>query len=141
MDEIDHALLRLLKSDARAPLSNMAARLGVSRGTVRNRIERLVDQKVIERFTVQLSETDLETDIVAFALIRLQANDGRRTLIALRKISGITAIHTLSGPYDLVAELSAPSLKQLDHVLDNIRNIADVAETQSHIKLVNVTGR
>ncbi len=141
MDEIDHALLRLLKSDARAPLSQMAAKIGVSRGTVRNRIERLVNQKVIERFTVKLADADIESDIIAFALIRLHANDGRRTLIALRKISSITAIHTLSGPYDLVAELSVSSLKQLDHVLDDIRNIPDVAETQSHIKLVNVTGR
>ncbi len=139
MDELDHKLLHLLTQDARAHLSDLAAKLGVSRGTVRNRIGRLVDQKVIERFTIELAEQDVENEIVAFTLIRLRANDGRPALIALRKIPGVTSIHTLSGPYDLIVELKVHTLKILDAVLDDIRRVADVAETQSHIRLVNVT--
>lgn len=141
MDEIDHALIRLLRKDARSPLSDMAAKIGVSRGTVRNRIERLISQKVIERFTIQLADIDVENEIIAFALIRVRANDGSRTLIALRKMASVATIHTLSGAYDLVAELKVRSLKQLDDELDEIRKLPDVAETQSHIKLVNVTER
>lgn len=141
MDEIDHALIRLLRKDARSPLSDMAAKIGVSRGTVRNRIERLISQKVIERFTIQLADIDVENEIIAFALIRVRANDGSRTLIALRKMAAVATIHTLSGAYDLVAELKVRSLKQLDDELDEIRKLPDVAETQSHIKLVNVTER
>ena len=141
MDETDRNLLQLLKTNSRAPLSELAAKLGVSRGTVRNRIERLTSQRIIERFTVQLAQDTSADEIAAFALIRLHANDGRRTLIALRKIASVTRIHTLSGPFDLVAELKVPNLKQLDQVLDSIREIPDVAETQSHIKLSEVDMR
>ena len=141
MDETDRKLLQLLRANSRAPLSELAAKLGVSRGTVRNRIEQLMSQRIIERFTVQLAQDTSADEIAAFALIKLHANDGRRTLIALRKITSVTRIHTLSGPFDLVVELNVPNLRQLDRVLDSIREIPDVAETQSHIKLSEVDMR
>ena len=134
-------MLQLLRANSRAPLSELAAKLGVSRGTVRNRIEQLMSQRIIERFTVQLAQDTSADEIAAFALIKLHANDGRRTLIALRKITSVTRIHTLSGPFDLVVELNVPNLRQLDRVLDSIREIPDVAETQSHIKLSEVDMR
>ncbi|MBC7446123.1 MAG: AsnC family transcriptional regulator, partial [Polaromonas sp.] len=41
MDETDHQLLSLLRQDARLPIASLAAKLGVSRGTVTNRLRRL----------------------------------------------------------------------------------------------------
>ena len=135
MDDLDHRVLALLTRDARASTTDLARALGVSRGTVQNRIERLLASRVIHRFTVQLGVSDDDSQIRAFALIRLTATDGKVAIKALRRIDGIIDISTLSGVFDLVVEIRTSSLKRLDAILDLVRALPDVAETQSHIRL------
>ncbi|MBP6547224.1 MAG: AsnC family transcriptional regulator, partial [Phenylobacterium sp.] len=53
MDDLDRRLLALLREEARAPASSLAARLKVSRGTVQNRIERMLARGTIQGFTVR----------------------------------------------------------------------------------------
>ncbi|MXQ07383.1 AsnC family transcriptional regulator [Alphaproteobacteria bacterium GH1-50] len=135
MDDLDQRLLALLTRDARASTTDLARALDVSRGTVQNRIDRLKSRRVIHRFTVELGASEEDHQISAFALIRLDASDGRVAVAALRRIDSIIDISTLSGAFDLVAEIRTSSLVRLDAILDRIRAIPDVAETQSHIRL------
>lgn len=141
MDDLDNQLLHLLTKDARTPATVLAQKLGVSRGTVQNRIGRLQHQKIINRFTVELSAGEGDAQVSAFTLIRLKADDGKATVASLRRISAILDIHTLSGSFDLVAEVRVSSLSNLDTVLDRIRALPEVAETQSHIRLTTTRAR
>ncbi|MFK5978213.1 MAG: Lrp/AsnC family transcriptional regulator [Rhizobiaceae bacterium] len=141
MDDLDHQLLHHLTKDARASVTDLAGALNVSRGTVQNRIDKLVHSKVIHRFTVELGQSEEDHQISAFTLIRLKADDGRVTQAALLRIDAITDIHTLSGNFDIVVELRTSSLKRLDRLLDQIRALPDVAETQSHIRLSSMRRR
>jgi len=52
MDELDSEILSILRRDARTPYTEIADQVGTSEGTVRNRVDQLVDDGVIERFTV-----------------------------------------------------------------------------------------
>ena len=74
------------------------------RGTVQNLIVRLQHQKIINRFTVELSTGEGDAQVSAFTLIRLKADDGKVTIASLRRIAAILDIHTLSGSFDLGAE-------------------------------------
>jgi len=135
LDDLDDKLLHLLTRNARSTATELASALGVSRGTVQNRIEGLLHTKVIHRFTVELGESEHDHQISAFTLIRLKADDHRGTLATLRRMEEILDVHTLSGNFDIVAELRTSSLKRLDRALDQIRAMQEVAETQSHIRL------
>ena len=139
MEGLDHRLLHLLTKDARRSTTDLAVKLGVSRGTVQNRIKALLHTKIIHRFTVELGQSEDDHHISAFTLVRLKADDGKVTVAALRRIEAITDIHTLSGNFDIVVELRTSSLKRLDGILDQIRALPDVAETQSHIRLSAVS--
>ncbi|MEX3014098.1 Lrp/AsnC family transcriptional regulator [Gymnodinialimonas hymeniacidonis] len=141
MDDLDQHLLQLLTRDARASATLLAKELGVSRGTVQNRIDRMVQKKVINRFTVDLAPGEDDTQVSAFTLIRLNADDGRAAIRSLQRVTEILDIHTLSGTFDLVVEVRAASLAKLDKVLDRIRALPEVAETQSHIRLTTVKPR
>ena len=141
MDDLDQKLLQLLTRDARASATVLAHSLGVSRGTVQNRIDRLVQKRVINRFTVDLAPGEDEAQVSAFTLIRLNADDGRVAIRSLQRIPEILDIHTLSGTFDLVAEVRAASLAKLDKVLDRIRALPEVSETQSHIRLTTIRPR
>ena len=138
MDDLDHQLLQLLTKDARTSATVLAQKLNVSRGTLQNRIDRLLHQNVINRFTVELTACETDTQVSAFTLIRLKADDGKATVRSLQRISAILDIHTLSGTFDLVADVRASSLSNLDRVLDDIRSLPEVAETQSHIRLSSI---
>ena len=139
MDDLDHQLLDLLTRDARRSATDLARDLKVSRGTIQNRIDRMRADGVIHRFTVELGSANEDHQISAFTLIRVRADDGRVTVAALKRVKGVTDISTLSGAFDLVVELRCASLKRLDSILDEIRAIPDVAETQSHVRLTTVS--
>lgn len=135
MDDLDQKLLSLLQKDARASATLLARRLGVSRGTIQNRIDRMVDDGRIQRFTLELAPSLDEGQVSAFTLVRVKVDDGRAVQLALQKVPGVLEIATLNGLFDLVVEVRARSLAELDGVLDKIRSIPDVAETQCHIRL------
>ena len=135
MDDLDQKLIALLHLDARASATALAKRLGVSRGTVQNRIDRMLDDERILRFTLELAPSIEDSHVSAFTLVRVKVDDGRAVQAALRKVPGVLEIATLSGVFDLVVELRAISLAEMDSVLDQIRAIPDVAETQCHIRL------
>ena len=52
MDDLDRRILTILRRDSRTAYTEIADRVGTSEGTVRNRVERLIDEGIIERFTV-----------------------------------------------------------------------------------------
>lgn len=135
MDELDKKLLLLLTKDARAPAADLARALNVSRGTIQNRIDKMTHLGVIERFTIEFGKGETGSQVSAFALIHLNADDDAVVKASLRRIEEVTQISTLSGAFDLVIELRCASLERLDIVLDQIRKMPDVADTQSHIRL------
>ena len=135
VDEIDKNLILLLTRDARASAADLARSLSVSRGTVQNRIDKLVARGIIEGFTIELGSGEKDHQVSAFALIHLKADDDSVVKTALRRIKEVTQVSTLSGSFDLVVELRCPSLGKLDEVLDIVRAMPDVADTQSHIRL------
>lgn len=135
MDQLDQNLLHLLARDARAPATELAARLGVSRATVQNRIARLRHTGVIARFTVERGGEGEETTISAFTLLRVKPGDSRPFVAALKRLAEVTDVHTLSGSWDFVVESRTASVRKLDALLEKIRMLPQVAHTETSIRL------
>ena len=94
----DHALLGLLRENARASTAEMARRLGLSRTTVQSRMERLKRQRVIAGFTVTVPD-ELEAHLVrAHVLITLAPKRHAAIEAALRRIAEVRVLHSVSGP-------------------------------------------
>ena len=62
-DSVDQALIAILRADGRASIATLAKQLNVSRGTVQNRLDRLVDSGAILGFTIRVHD-ELETDVI-----------------------------------------------------------------------------
>ena len=138
MDATDHQLIKLLRADARRPVSSLAKALGVSRGTVQNRIDRLHRSGVILGFTVRL-KSDVEVmPIRAIALIEVHRNASDKVADALRRLPEIPAIHTTNGRWDLIAEIATSSLAQFDEVLRKIRQHEDISNSETSLMLSTI---
>ena len=135
LDPTDRALLALLRDDARAPTAELARKLNLSRTTVQSRMERLQRQRVISGFTVTVPD-ELEAGLVrAHVLITLAAKRSAAIEGALRRIAEVRVLHSVSGPFDMIAIVAATSIGELDTLIDRIGALDGVERTTSAIVL------
>ena len=135
MDEIDHQLLSLLRQNARLPVASLAAKLGVSRGTVTNRMRRLEDASVIVGYTVRLRPDVQQNQIKAWMSIAVEGNQTRMVIASLLGEPGVATLHDTNGRWDLLAELRADNLQDLAKVLERIRLLKGISNTETSIHL------
>ena len=135
MDSTDLQLLALLRQDARCTVANLAARLGVSRGTVTNRVKRLEDDGVITGYTVRLRPDSQPNLITAWMSITVDGNQTREVIAHLLGEPGVAGLHDTNGRWDLLAELRAGTLGELAAVLERVRLIKGIAGTETSIHL------
>ncbi|MBU1440772.1 MAG: Lrp/AsnC family transcriptional regulator [Gammaproteobacteria bacterium] len=135
MDDIDRSLISLLRKDARTTVATLAARLGVSRGTVTNHIRKLEDEHVIVGYTVRLRPDAEPTGIRAWMSVMIEGNQTRAVIASLLGEPAVEALHDTNGRWDLLAELRAESMVELSRVLERIRLIKGIANTETNILL------
>ncbi len=135
MDDLDRRLIGLLRDNARLPVASLAQHLGVSRGTVQNRIDKLVASGEILGFTLRLKSEEMTHGVRAITLVNEQAKNVRSVVQALRQIPEARAIHTTNGRWDVMVEMAADDLAALDAALSRVRRIDGVVATETLILL------
>jgi DNA-binding Lrp family transcriptional regulator len=135
LDATDRALLALLRENARASTTELARKLDLSRTTVQSRMERLQRQRVIAGYTIVVPD-ELEAGLVrAHVMITLEPKRSAAIEVALRKIAEVRILHSVSGPFDLIAIVAAASIGELDALIDRIGRLDGVERTTSAIVL------
>ncbi|HEY4068428.1 MAG TPA: Lrp/AsnC family transcriptional regulator [Burkholderiaceae bacterium] len=135
LDATDRALLALLRDDARAPTAELARALKLSRTTVQSRMARLQRERVIAGFTITVPD-ELEAHLVrAHVMITLAPRRVAAIEAALRRIPEVRVLHSVSGPFDLIAIVAAASIGELDALIDRIGVLDGVERTTSAIVL------
>ena len=135
MDSTDLQLIGLLRQDARASVATLARKLGVSRGTVTNRIRKLEDQGVLVGYTALLRPDAKGQQISAWMSIAVEGNQTRTVIGTLLGEPGVAALHDTNGRWDLLAELRAAHLAELAEVLERVRLIKGIGATETSIHL------
>ena len=135
MDATDTQLIALLRKDARTSIAVLAKKLGVSRGTVSNRITKLEDAGVIVGYTVRLRPDAQPNEIKAWMGIAVEGNETRAVIGSLLGEPGVATLHDTNGRWDLLAELRASNLAELSQVLERIRLVRGISSTETSIHL------
>ena len=137
MDSTDLKLIGLLRQNARASVATLAHKLGVSRGTVSNRIRKLEDEGVLVGYTVLLRPDAQTQRITAWMSIAVEGNQTRAVIGTLLGEPGVAALHDTNGRWDLLAELEVGSMKELSDVLERVRLISGIRSTGTSIHLAS----
>ena len=135
MDDTDRQLIAQLRRDARTSIAALATRLKVSRGTVTNRIKRLEDNGVIVGYAVRVRPDVLQNVIKAWMSIAVDGNQTRLVIASLLGEPNVTTLHDTNGRWDLLAELRAENLQELAKVLERIRLVKGISNTETSIHL------
>lgn len=134
-DRTDRQLLVLLTENARAPVAELGRRLGLSRTTVQSRIERLERRGVITGYTARLSDEHERGQVKAHVLITAVTKLAPKVEAELRRIPEVRTLHSVSGHFDMIAIVTAPSIGELDELIDRIGALDGVERTMSSIIL------
>lgn len=135
MDETDRKLLAALRRDGRAALSDLAALLGITRATVRARIEKLTQSGEIQGFSV-LTRGDLaESPVRALTMLGIEGPGMERIRRQLSGLPQVQAVHATNGKWDLIVQLGTDTLEALDRVLGDIRRLEGVATSETSLLL------
>ena len=142
MDRFDAAILSALQKDGRISWSKLAERINLSPSACQRRVEALVDQGVIENFTVDLSEDRLGYHVKAFVSVNIDrqqtrlAQDFRREV---REHPQVQACHMISGTIDFMLEVVATDLEAFGQFIDGeLLSMPAVKDASSSIVLKTV---
>ncbi len=133
--EADRALISLLREDARASVADLARKLGVSRTTAQSRLERLERSGVIAGYAVRLGDLYERGLVRAHVLVTTEPKLAQRLVGELAGIPEVRTVHSISGSYDMIIIVEAPSIEELDMLLDRIGALEGVERTMSSIIL------
>jgi DNA-binding Lrp family transcriptional regulator len=137
-DDLDRRIIAHLRTDGRAPLAKIADALGVARGTVQNRLDRLLETGALLGFTVRVREDYDDLTVRAVMMVEVVGKSTTQVIHRLRGIAEIRSLHTTNGNWDLVADIQAKSLSDFDRVLREVRMIDGVANSETSLLLSSV---
>jgi len=135
MDAIDEKLLKLLTTNSREGTSSLARKLGLSRSTVQDRINKLISRKIIAGFTVKPHEEFEGNLITAHVLLSIDQKYAQQAIGLMKTHAQIKTLYVVSGSYDLIAIVKAPTMEEIDHTLDFILAINGVNKTTTSLVL------
>ena len=135
MDDLDHRLLALLRSDARRSVASLAAELDASRATIRARLDRMLQSGVVSGFTIVVRDPAQNHHVRAIALIAVEGKGVEKVMRRLHGFPEVRRLHSTNGRWDIVAELVTGTLADFDRLLHRIREIDGITATETSILL------
>lgn len=135
MDSKDQDMIAILRRNGRESIANLAAALGLSRATVRARLEKLQASGVITGFTVTLREDSLAHPVRGMTMIKIEGHRTERIINQIFRISAVQAVYATNGKWDLVVDIATETLVDFDAALGQLRKIEWIAESETNILL------
>lgn len=137
MDSIDQMIIQLLKRNSRMTSSEISKRVHLSVPAVSERIRKLEEREVIERFTLKLNREQMGLTLLAFVLVSLDQTEhiaGFRNTIV--QSDQVLECHHLAGEYDYLLKVAVNGTKGLEDFISNtLKKISGVSKTSTVISL------
>jgi DNA-binding Lrp family transcriptional regulator len=132
MDDLDRQILDILRRDARTPYTEIADAVGTSEGTVRNRVERLDEDGVIERFTVATRTGNVKAMVEIGVDVNVQTDGLTERLAGWPSVDFVWQV---SGEEDIVLVVDATDTASLNDLITRSRELDEVVSTKTRLIL------
>lgn len=137
VDELDGRLIRLLTEEPRIGVLEYSRRLGVARGTVQARLDRLQASGVIQGFGPQVAPAALGYPVTAFATLEISQGQGQDIREHLAAVPEVLEMHTITGRGDMLCRIVARSNADLQRVIDRVVGFDGIMRASTAIALEN----
>ena len=138
MDDLDRQILDILRRDARTPYTEIASQVGTSEGTVRNRVERLTEEGIIERFTVSTRTGNIKAMIEVSVKVDVDTTEITEQMTEWEQVDFVWQV---SGEEDVVLVVDAADTRAVNQLITRARELAEVKNTKTRLILDERLGR
>jgi Lrp/AsnC family transcriptional regulator for asnA, asnC and gidA len=137
IDKLDRSILEIITKNARIPFKDVADACGISRAAVHQRVQRLIDLKVITGSGYFINPKLLGLNSCSYIGIKLERGSMYKDVVPqLEKIPEIVEINFTTGPYTMLIKLYARDNEHLMELLNSkIQEIQGVTETETLMSL------
>ena len=137
IDNLDRQILEIIMRNARIPSKDVAAKCGVSRAAIHQRIQRMIDMKVIIGSGYHVNPKTLGYTTCTYIGVRLEKGSMYKDVVnKQKKIPEVVECHFTTGPYTMLCKLYARDNEHLMHLInDHVQQIAGVVSTETLISL------
>jgi len=135
LDGLDRAVLARLAADGRASMAELGRAVGLSRTAVLARVQRLERDGVIRGYHADVAWPGSAAAHRARVGLVVRTGDVTGYVRRLRAVPGVGEVETVTGEYDLMLLVSAPSAAELDAVLDRIAGLRETVRTTTWVVL------
>ncbi len=135
IDTLDAGLITALAASPRAGVMELARQLGVARGTVQSRLDKLQARGVVTGFDPDLHLPSLGYEVLAFVTLDIAQGRLDDVISHLQDVPELIEAHSTSGPGDLHCRVVARTNQHLQEVLNRILEVSGIERTATHIAL------
>ncbi|WP_433536014.1 Lrp/AsnC family transcriptional regulator [Micromonospora sp. CA-249363] len=136
LDALDVRLVELLAEEPRIGVLECSRRLGVARGTVQARLDKLIERGVIRGFGPEISPAAIGFGVTSFVTLEISQRQGHDPVTThLAAIPEVLEAHTITGSSDLLCRIVARSNTDLQRVIDQIVSFAGITRASTIIAL------
>ena len=132
MDDLDRQILSILRRDARTPYTEIADRVGTSEGTVRNRVDRLTSEGIIERFTVTTRTGNVKAMIEVSVDMNVNTSEVSERLADWEEVDFVWQV---SGEDDIVLVVDCVDTQAVNDLISQAREMDEVKGTTTRLIL------
>lgn len=137
IDHLDEKIIEILRKDSRRPFVDIANQLKVSEGTIRSRVRKLIDDNVIQSFTIKTTGKNVK----AIIEIMIDVNVNTAEVAGeISKYEGVSDVFEVTGDEDIIAIIDVNSSPQLNDIIEKIRRFDNVQSTKTRLILKEHVG-
>ena len=132
MDDLDRRILDVLRRDSRTPYTEIAAQVGTSEGTVRNRVEQLAEDGTIERFTVTTRTGNIKAMIEVGVAVDVNTSEVSARMAEWPEVDFVWQV---SGEEDVVLVVDAADTGAVNDLITQTRELDEAVSTKTRLIL------
>jgi DNA-binding Lrp family transcriptional regulator len=140
IDELDARLITALAQTPRAGVMELARQLGVARGTIQARLDKLQARGVITGFDPDLHLETLGYEVLAFVTLEIAQGRLADVVDHLADIPEVIEAHSTTGPGDLHCRMVARTNEHLQAVINRVLEVSGIVRTSTQIALTEQIG-
>ena len=136
MDKTDQRILSELSRDSSISIPKLSEKINANSSVVYSRIKRLINKKLIERFTIEINNKKLGYGVKSLTGINMDSKQRDNVIQELFKIQGVREVSEVTGRFDILVTMYAENLGEMYRIVsDNIGKIEGVISSESFIEM------
>ncbi len=142
MDSLDQRIVSQLVTDARASYAEIGNVVGLSAPAVKRRVDKLLDNGILQGFTAVVDPEALGWGTEAFVEIHCNGNvPAKRIRADLEPLPEVVAAYTVSGQADAIVHMRAADIHHLENAMERLRGVEFIDRTVSTVVLSRLLDR